>query len=219
MNVEQIFKEAYLETNTSKAELSYDDALVVFNELYRQIRKRIVNQDKYFFWTYWTTDIQADVNEYAIQREEMVINEWQEDQYIVPWIARVQRVYYNWEELPELDDSQERAWMRWYRLKDNHIILNFMPDEDIEDWLKIDGIQNINKLTLESEEEDIFPWHEDLADFSDVLYLGLKEKLYRVKKDQVNIQIAKQDYQEAIMDMIRFISTRTKSIYHSELNY
>jgi hypothetical protein len=75
MNVEQIFKEAYLETNTSKAELSYDDALVVFNELYRQIRKRIVNQDKYFFWTYWTTDIQADVNEYSIQREEMVINE------------------------------------------------------------------------------------------------------------------------------------------------
>jgi hypothetical protein len=75
MNVEQIFKEAYLETNTSKAELSYDDALVVFNELYRQVWKRIVNQDKDFFWTYWTTDIQADVNEYAIQREEMVINE------------------------------------------------------------------------------------------------------------------------------------------------
>jgi len=223
MNVEEIFNQAYLETNTSKADYPYEKALVVFNELYKQVWRKIVNQDKQYFWNYWTTDIQAWVTEYSISRHQTIINEWEEDEFKVPWISKVQKVFLIHdgikEELRELSNYEEFLEAKWWTLKDNHIILNFEPNEDVENWLMIEWVENIEELTLESELEDIFPWHEDLSDFADLLYIGLREKLWRVKQDFEKANIAKVEYQELLLEMIRFISTRTWYIYYSELVY
>ena len=222
MTVEEIIKDACLETNTNIKEYWEDKLISDFNEIYRKVRRWVVRVHEDYFWTYWTTDIQEWVTEYAIQRKEVEIEDW-EELIKVPWIAKVKKVYILcWEtyrEVPQLDDFQERAWMKGWTLKDNHIILTREPDEDIENGLKLEGIQAVNDLDWESEEEDMFPWHEDLQDFTHVLTNGLKIKLWNAKQNFEKKQVAQADYDAAFSDMIVYISERVQDIYYTKLTY
>lgn len=225
--MKRFIEDALTETNTSISEYWEDkiksDALKVYVKVWRAITQ--THED--YFWNYWTTDIQAWATEYAIQRQAQVINEWESDEYTVPWIDKVKRVLikatddWMYLEIPHLDDYQERAGMKGWTLKDNHIILNWIPDANIEDWLKLEGIEVVNEPDMDDDTttEDLFPWHEDLNQFIPVLATWLKVILWKAKQDFDRMNIAKQDYYEELEEMKRYITERVQDIYYTNLTY
>lgn len=222
MNVQKLIEKSCRKTNTSLTEYWQDNVLDDLNEIYSEIWRLIVNMHEDYFWTYWTTDIQEWATEYNIQRTE-VIDETVTPAIHIPWIAKVKKVFIlvdeRYVEIPQLSDYQERLWEKWYVLKDNHIILTRTPKEDIEDWLRVEGIQAINELTMESEDIDFFPWHEDLLQFQTVLYSWLKKVLRDWKQDFEKANIETWKYENKKAEMMRYIAERVQDIYYTNLTY
>ena len=96
--------------------------------------------------------------------------------------------------------------------------MNWTPEKDIENWLEIQGIQNINPvLATDNEEDAIFPWHSDLKQFHKVLMDWLRAELWEHKQDFEKSDRAKARYEEWLEKMKRYISQRVQSIYYSDV--
>ena len=224
MTIQDLFVEAYEDTNTSTANYPYSKALKKFNELYEEVYRMIVTTQEDYFWTYWNTDLQAWAREYKVEREQTSYTDSQGNTVYVPWIEKVKKVII-WDgddscyELPELSDLEESVGMKWWTLKDNHIFLNWTPTETIEWWLEIQGIQAINDISnLSSNIEDVvFPWHSDLKTFNKVLMYGLKAELWEHKQDFDKADRARSRYAEELEKMKRYITQRVQSIYYSDV--
>ena len=227
MTIQDLFVEAYEDTNTSTANYPYTKALVKFNELYEEVYRMIVTTQEDYFWTYWNTDLQEWAREYKVEREQTSYEDpdtW--DTVYVPWIAKVKKVVIrtdedNCYELPQLSDLEESNGMKWWTLKDNHIFLNWTPTETVEWWLEIQGIEAINTIsgTLSeiNIEDVIFPWHSDLKNFYKVLMYGLKAELWEHKQDFEKADRARSRYAEELEKMKRYITQRVQSIYYSDV--
>ena len=232
MTIQDLLVEAYEDTNTSTANYPYTKALRKLNEVYSEVYRMIVTTQEDYFWTYWTTDLQQWAREYKVEREWTTLldenenpvldDQWNEIK--VPWIEKVKKVVIRtnvgWTdevsyELPELSDLEEACGYKWWKLKDNHIFLNWTPDKTIENWLEIQWIQNINPVELTDNIEDaIFPWHSDLRQFYKVLLLGLKAELWDHKQDFTKSDStkytnwARAKYNDELEKMKRYISQR-----------
>jgi len=227
MTLQDLFVEAYEDTNTSTTNYPYSKALVKFNEIYSELYRMIVTTQEDYFWTYWNTDLQEWAREYKVEREETSYTDSQWNTVYVPWIAKVKKVVI-WTdedtslEIPELSDLEESYWLKGWTLKDNHIFLNWTPEKTIEWWLEIQGIQAINNISWNLSEIDIkdavFPWHSDLKDFYKVIMFWLKAELWENKQDFDKADRARQRYEEEKEKMKRYISQRVESIYYSKLN-
>ena len=220
MTIEEIFQEAYEDTNTSVTNYPYAKALKKFNAMYKEIYRMIVNTQENYFRTYRNTDLQEWATEYKIEREQTsYIEEW--ETVYVPWIAKVEKVYLiteNGQELlKELSDLEQVEGVRGYVLKDNHIILNRVPEETIEGGLRLEWIEALNELTLEDEEGSIFPNQQDLRDFESVLVAWLKVELREHKQDFDKADRARNLYEQKKEEMKRYISQRVQSIYFSNV--
>ena len=202
MTIQDLLVEAYEDTNTSIANYPYTKGLKKLNEIYSEMYRMIV-----------TT---LDENENPVLDDQ-----WNEIK--VPWIEKVKKVIIwtdeeNSYELPELSDLEESMWMKWWKLKDNHIFLNWTPEKDIENWLEIQWIQNINPVEATDNEVDaIFPWHSDLKQFHKVLMDWLRAELWEHKQDFEKSDRAKARYEEWLEKMKRYISQRVQSIYYSDV--
>lgn len=228
MTIQDLLEEAYEDTNTSIANYPYTKGLKKLNEIYSEMYRMIVTTQEDYFWTYWTTNLQEWAREYKVEREWTSYEDpdtW--DTVYVPWIEKVKKVVIRtnvgWTdevsyELPELSDLEEESWYKWWKLKDNHIFLNWTPDKDIENWLEIQWIQNINPVEATDNIEDaIFPWHSDLKQFHKVLMDWLRAELWEHKQDFEKSDRAKARYEEWLEKMKRYISQRVQSIYYSDV--
>jgi len=220
MTIEEIFKDAYEDTNTSRTSYPYEKALRKFNGMYKEIYRMIVTTQENYFRTYRNTDLQEWATEYKIEREQTSYIEDGETVY-VPWIAKVEKVYLiteNGQELlKELSDLEQVEGVRGYVLKDNHIILNRVPEETIEGGLRLEWIEAVNELTLEDEEGSIFPNQQDLRDFESVLVAWLKVELREHKQDFDKADRARNLYEQKKEEMKRYITQRVQSIYFSNV--
>jgi len=224
MTIQDLIVEAYEDTNTSTANYPYSKALRKLNEVYSEVYRMIVTTQEDYFWTYWTTDLQEWAREYMVEREQTSYTDSQWNTVYVPWIAKVKKVVIrnndeSGYEIPELSDLEESNGMKWWKLKDNHIFLNWTPTEDVEWGLEIQWIQAINELTdLAANIEDVvFPWHSDLKQFTKVLLVGLKAELWDHKQDFNKTNWARNEYNDELEKMKRYISQRVQSIYYSDV--
>ena len=225
MTIQDLFVEAYEDTNTSTANYPYTKALTKFNEIYKKVYRMIVTTQEDYFWTYRNTDLQKWAREYKVEREQTSYTDNWVTKY-VPWIAKVKKVLImdgdgNYNIIPELSDLEESLGMRGWKLKDNHIFLNRTPEEDIEWGLQIQGIQAINDIsgTLSSinVEDAIFPWHSDLKDFYEVLVRGLKTELWEHKQDFEKADRCRSYFNDRLEEMKRYITQRVQDIYYSDV--
>lgn len=220
MTIEEIFKDAYEDTNTSRTSYPYEKALRKFNGMYKEIYRMIVTTQEDYFWTYRNTDLQEWATEYKIEREQTsYIEDW--ETVYVPWIAKVKKVYIvteNWLELlKELTDLEETKGVKGYVVKDNHIMLNRVPEETIEGGLRLEWIQALNTLTIEDTEDALFAKQEDLRDFESVLVTWLKVELREHKQDFDKADRERNLYEQKKEEMKRYISQRVQSIYFSNV--
>lgn len=225
MTIEQILQTAYEDTNTSTANYPYTKGLKKLNEIYKELYRMINSIDENYFWNYWTTDIQTWATEYDIQRDAITVEpeDPEDDPVIIPWIEKIIKVeLLEWENyvlLPQLDSKQVDDWVKWWYLADNHIILNFRPQEDVEDWLRLYWTERIPDLLSTDDESAIFPWHKELSDFYWVLYEWLNKELWKQKQDFEKHNFSKQEYLEKKEAMRRYITERVQRIYYTNLEY
>lgn len=225
MTIEQILQTAYEDTNTSTANYPYTKGLKKLNEIYKELYRMITSIDENYFWNYWTTDIQTWATEYDIQRDAITVEpeDPEDDPVIIPWIEKIIKVeLLEWENyvlLPQLDSKQVDDWVKWWYLADNHIILNFRPQEDVEDWLRLYWTERIPDLLSTDDESAIFPWHKELSDFYWVLYEWLNKELWKQKQDFEKHNFSKQEYLEKKEAMRRYITERVQRIYYTNLEY
>ena len=225
MTIEQILQTAYEDTNTSTANYPYTKGLKKLNEIYKELYRMITSIDENYFWNYWTTNIQTWATEYDIQRDAVTIEpeDPEDDPVIIPWIEKIIKVeILEWENyvlLPQLDSKQVDDWVKWWYLADNHIILNFRPQEDVEDWLRLYWTERIPDLLSTDDESAIFPWHKELSDFYWVLYEWLNKELWKQKQDFEKHNFSKQEYLEKKEAMRRYITERVQRIYYTNLEY
>lgn len=225
MTIEQILQTAYEDTNTSTANYPYTKGLKKLNEIYKELYRMITSIDENYFWNYWTTNIQTWATEYDIQRDAVTIEpeDPEDDPVIIPWIEKIIKVeLLEWENyvlLPQLDSKQVDDWVKWWYLADNHIILNFRPQEDVEDWLRLYWTERIPDLLSTDDESAIFPWHKELSDFYWVLYEWLNKELWKQKQDFEKHNFSKQEYLEKKEAMRRYITERVQRIYYTNLEY
>lgn len=225
MTIEQILQTAYEDTNTSTANYPYTKGLKKLNEIYKELYRMINSIDENYFWNYWTTNIQTWATEYDIQRDAITVEpeDPEDDPVIIPWIEKIIKVeLLEWENyvlLPQLDSKQVDDWVKWWYLADNHIILNFRPQEDVEDWLRLYWTERIPDLLSTDDESAIFPWHKELSDFYWVLYEWLNKELWKQKQDFEKHNFSKQEYLEKKEAMRRYITERVQRIYYTNLEY
>ena len=225
MTLQDLFVEAYEDTNTSTANYPYSKALTKFNEIYKRVYRMIVTTQEDYFWTWWNTDLQKWAREYKIEREQTSYTDSNGNTVYVPWIAKVKKVSILHDdfkdELKELASLEESMWEKGYVLHDNHIVLNWTPDEDIEWGLQIEWIQAINTIsgTLSeiNVEDVVFPWHSDLKDFYEVIMWGLKTELREHKQDFDKADRCRQYYNDRLEEMKRYITQRVQDIYYSDV--
>lgn len=220
MTIQNIIELALFRTNTSKSFYPANYCEEQLNRIYKKVYRAIVEANENFFWNEWTTDILEDATEYSIIRtaEHIIDPETEEETWVIPGISRVIKVSLkdsNWE-YQELHHLAEGETCKWWVLKDNHIILNFVPKEDIEDWLKIEGIEALEELDSEYEWQ-LFPWHDDLQEFQYLISLWLEYEMWRAKQDFDKANIALQEYQADLQELIKYVTPRTHWIYFSNV--
>ena len=120
--MKRFIEDAVLETNTSVADYWEDKLYGDAIKVYLQVWRTISNTHEDYFWNYWFTDLQEWANEYELQGQWLT--SWDEQ---IPWIDKVKKVYIKcwdgYQEIPQLTDWQENSWIKWWMIKDKHIIL------------------------------------------------------------------------------------------------
>ena len=147
MDIKKIFKVAREQTNTSKEKYTDEQLIVDLNFLYQRIRRELVARDENYFWTWRKTDIKKNKSEYRLEE----ITGTQSGMYTI------KEVLLNGESLPLLSDSEAKSGKKGWQILDDHIVLNWTPQEDQTQALKVVGIQTVNDLTLYDTESAIFP--------------------------------------------------------------
>lgn len=147
MDIKKIFKVAREQTNTSKEKYTDEQLIVDLNFLYQRIWRELVARDENYFWTWRKTDIKENKSEYRLEE----ITGTQSGMYTI------KEVLLNGESLPFLSDSEAKNGKKGWQILDDHIILNWTPQEDQTQALKVVGIQTVNDLTLYDTESAIFP--------------------------------------------------------------
>lgn len=217
--MKRFIEDAVLETNTSVADYWEDKLYGDAIKVYLQVWRTISNTHEDYFWNYWFTDLQEWANEYELQGQWLY--SWDE---AIPWIDKVKKVYIKcwdgYQEIPQLTDRQENSWIKWWMIKDKHIILSWTPEEDVEDWLKLEGTICPNYPDMSSDSAiDLFPYHEELWNYETLLALWLKQILRRAKQDFDKANLAKQEFLEWQEEMRRYIAERVQWIYYTNLTY
>ena len=147
MDIKKIFKVAREQTNTSKEKYTDEQLIVDLNFLYQRIRRELVARDENYFWTWRKADIKKNKSEYRLKE----ITGTQSGMYTI------KEALLNGESLPLLSDSEAKSGKKGWQILDDHIILNWSPQEDQTQALKVVGIQTVNDLTLYDTESAIFP--------------------------------------------------------------
>lgn len=217
--MKRFIEDAVLETNTSVADYWEDKLYGDAIKVYLQVWRTISNTHEDYFWNYWFTDLQEWANEYELQGQWLT--SWDEQ---IPWIDKVKKVYIKcwdgYQEIPQLTDWQENSWIKWWMIKDKHIILSWTPEEDVEDWLKLEWTICPNYPDMSSDDAtDLFPYHEELWNYEPLLASWLKWKLWLAKQDFDKANLAKQEFLEWQEEMRRYIAERVQWIYYTNLTY
>lgn len=209
MDIKKIFKVARAQTNTSKEKYTDEQLIVDLNFLYQRIRRELVARDENYFWTWRKTDIKENKSEYRLEE----ITGTQSGMYTI------KEVLLNGESLPLLSDSEAKIGKKGWQILDDHIILNWSPQEDKAQALKVVGIQTVNDLTLYDTESAIFPWHSTLRVLDEVLIMGLCAKIREGKNDFDKADRAEAKFEQRLNQVLARLTQRVQSVFYTNLEY
>jgi len=188
----------------------------VYSRMQEAIRKQV--DGEYFTYTY-TTNIVDDESKYLLPQADST----------TPWVLKIIEVailetatsdYYKviYERGTKhvdwfTDYEAENAVAPYYDKRNGYLYLYPTPTANITDWLKILASVTLPDLETTSAEEDIFPNHQQMRQFQDVIVLGLMAQIYGISWDTQLRQVSQQEFESAIQKMCWSLQKWQEPIY------
>jgi len=169
-----------------------------------EIRRKV--DGEYFTYTF-TTNIVDDQDKYLLPQADST----------TPWVLKVIEVaikqgadsdYYTtiYERGAKhvdlfTDYAATNTVTPYYDKRNWYIYLYPTPTENITNWIKILASVTLPDLTTSSTEDDIFPNHQQLRQFHNVLVAGMREVIYQISGNADLKPIAKQEFEADLQQM------------------
>ena len=176
----------------------------VYSRMQEDIRRKV--DGEYFTYTY-TTNIVNTQDKYLLPQADSV----------TPWVLKIIEIAILQEATSEYytvikergtkhvdwftDYEALNATTPYYDKRNGYIYLYPTPTENITDGMKILASVTLPDLETTSTEEDIFPNHQQLRQFHNVLVSGLREVIYQISWDSELKSIAKQEFEADLQQM------------------
>lgn len=191
----------------------------VYSRMQEAVRKKV--DGEYFTYTY-TTNIVDDQDKYLLPQATTT----------VPWVLKVIEVailetatsdYYTviyekgTKHVDKFTDYEAvNATPPYYDKRNWYLYLYPTPTASITDGLKILASVTLPDLTTSSVEADIFPNHQEMRQFQDVIVAWLMAQIYWISWDTQLRQVATQEFEKAMQDMCWSLQKGQEPIYWEE---
>ena len=215
MNWQQIINRALRLSHTNVANYTTAQAVEDLNLVYQDLVDRIVCVSKWdYFWDIWTTDtviwqseytaekLGIDPNDLDIKKINKVFIKYDStDEYYTkalyqnPWVLEEHPDYYS--------DKQNKNCPFFY-IQDTSFFIYPAPTNTDTDWIQIFVIHKPADIDETTDQDDI----EIPAQFHKILSDGLKMYIYQSQGKLNEAQIAEQDYEKGIANMVAFVKQR-----------
>lgn len=215
MNWQWIITRALRLSGTNSANYTIEQAVEDLNLVYQDLVDRIVCISKWdYFWDVGTFDIVANQSEYLakslwIAPDDLDIKKINKvffrynstDKYPIramyqnPWVLENHPDYYS-------DNQPESA--PFFYIQDESFFIYPSAKEDISLWGQIYVIHKPADIDETTAEDDI----EIPAQFHKIMSDWLKMYIYQSQKKINEAQVAEQDYEKGISNMVAFIKQR-----------
>lgn len=204
-----IIELALNQTYTNSAEISSTYLVEYLNNSYNDIYNFIVNNiDQYYFWQEWKTNLINWQKEYEIddvveriyKLENVSVKSW--DTYYIAQVYNTSNFYND-----KSVYSDKQSYLNpLYEFKAKSIIIYPTPKSNIFEWLKISWIYRLPALEATATASDLFPWYNELQQFSELVYIGMMQYIFQSqgktneRNDALNLFNSKlQDLRQALM--------------------
>lgn len=221
--VAQLMDMARLQCNktSSMSWLSNADLLpflntFVYARMQEDIRKKV--DWEYFTYTY-TTNIVDDESKYLLPQADST----------TPWVLKIIEVaiketstsdyfkviYEKWTKHVDwfTDYEAVNAVNPYYDKRNGYLYLYPTPTENITDGLKILASVTLPDLETTTVEADIFPNHQQLRQFQNVIVAGLMTQIYWITWDTEMKQITKQEFESELQQMCWSLQKGQEPVY------
>lgn len=203
-----------------------DAALLKYANLVRhEIENAIISRvDEDFFYRKFTVDTVANQSEYSFQTSTALqigmkkilscgIKYTSEDTYFknIKPSNTVSKIDY----IDNLAANQSYS-DAFFTLKNSSLFIYPAPTEAVTNWLTVEAIVTLLDIAADSIESLIFP-NSELRDYHYIIALGIVPYIHRILKQYNDVQVAKNEYLQAIEKMITEVGERWDSIteWHS----
>ena len=216
MEIKDYLLRARKETNTSEHQISDIELLSYLNRRRNELANeiiRLVNED--FFYDIFTTDLIAGQFEYSFQectpsiegvKKFITLEVKRDDHYILIPKKPMNSLWFTLEQMENLSINEA-----FFDIKDSSIFLYPLSGKTVQDGIRGQVITSIKDLKLNDTESTIFPWHTDLRDYYELMYIWAKIDCRDCKQEFDKKQIAMQDFEYKKKQMISFLTNRYNS--------
>lgn len=188
----------------------------VYSRMQEDIRKKV--DGEYFTYTY-TANIVEDESKYLLPQAdsttpwvlkiiEVAILEKSTDEFFTPIYERGTK-HVDW----FTDYEAENATAPYYDKRNGYLYLYPTPTENITDWLKILASVTLPDLETTTVEANIFPNHQQLRQFRNVIVSWLMTQIYWITGDTEMKQIAKQEFEADLQQMCWSLQKGQEPVY------
>jgi len=224
--VAQLMNMARLQCNKTSSMSWLSDAdllpflnVFVYSRMQEAIRKKV--DGEYFTYTY-TTNIVEDENKYLLPQATTTVR-WVLKVIEVTMLETTTSDYYTvirekWAKhsTRSSDYEEENANPPYYDMRNGYLYLYPTPLVNITNGLKILASVTLPDLLTTSVETDIFPNHQEMRQFQDVIVAWLAAQIYGISWDTALRQAAQQEFETALQNMCWSLQKGQEPIYWEE---
>lgn len=215
MNWQQIIDRALRLTHTNVANYPIAQSNEDLNLVYQDLVDRIVSITKGdYFWDIWTSDSVSWQSEYLAEKlgiEPDALDIKKINKVFIKYSANqtyyTQAKYQNpWklEEHPDYYKDKQPKNCPFFYIQDESFFIYPAPTENVTDWIQIYVIHKPADIDNTTTEDNI----EIPAQFHSIIATGLKVYIYQSQGKLNEAQVAQQEYELGIQNMVAFIKQR-----------
>ena len=171
--------------------------------------------DENYFYDILTADLIADQNEYILR-----VATW-----AIPWMKKVINVEVlrkttntNYDKLKQSSTTNSTMSLSeqasspdqadFFQIRDGSIFLFPTPTETVTNWLKVEAILSQPDLTVDTTEEEIFPYNSELRDYHQIIWYWIVPFIFGKMKQKDLQAVARNDFDNEINIMCDELSDR-----------
>lgn len=206
--------------------LSDADLLPFFNTLvYSRVQEEIRKKVDWEYFSYeFTTNIVGGQDKYQLPQSDST----------APWVLKIMKLAIKDETTDDYYEVLKQEGVKWkerytdyeavnanpmyYDKRGGYVYLYPTPADDITNWIKILASVTLPDIDSTATEDEIFPNHQQLRVYHNVLVIWLKAVVYAIAGDTAMKQEAEAEFERALLNMVRAMQRDQEPIIAEEVD-